>query len=58
MIEPEIHDDKKTEGKGTTVYEKINTRTHTKNQTQNVVTRDFLKKYISFAKAQKAPELH
>jgi hypothetical protein len=23
-----------------------------------VVTRDFLKKYLSFAKAQKAPEIH
>lgn len=58
VIEPEILDDKKNDGKGTTVYEKINTKLHNKNQTSNVVTREFLKKYISFAKAQKNPELH
>lgn len=54
VIEPEINDDKKTDGKGTAVFEK----TLNKGKTTNVVTRDFLKKYISFAKAQKAPELH
>lgn len=58
VIEPEFHDDKKAEGKGTVVYEKLNTKLHNKNQVMNVVTRDFLKKYISFAKSQKAPELH
>lgn len=58
VIEPEIPDDKKTDGKGTTVYEKINPKMQGKNQTHNTVTRDFLKKYISFAKSQKAPELH
>jgi DNA replication licensing factor MCM3 len=68
VIEPEIHDDKKTEGKGTAVFEKsalITTTTTGKGgkHTQQahplqVLTRDFLKKYISFAKAQKAPEIH
>jgi DNA replicative helicase MCM subunit Mcm2 (Cdc46/Mcm family) len=69
VIEPEIHDDKKTEGKGTAVYEKnalitttITTgkggkQTHQAAPLQ-VLTREFLKKYISFAKSQKAPELH
>ena len=52
VIEPELHDDK-NKGKGTIVFEKSSG----KNK-QQVVTRDFLKKYISFAKAQKAPELH
>ncbi|EQD32561.1 DNA-dependent ATPase MCM, partial [mine drainage metagenome] len=52
VIEPELHDDK-NEGKGTIVFEKSSG----KNK-QQVVTRDFLKKYISFAKAQKAPELN
>lgn len=58
VIEPEINDDKKTEGKGTTVFEKVNPMKFSKSQTTSVVTREFLKKYISFAKAQKAPELH
>jgi DNA replication licensing factor MCM3 len=68
VIEPEIHDDKKTEGKGTTVYEKsalITTTTTGKGGKQThqaqplqVLTRDFLKKYISFSKSQKAPEIH
>jgi len=47
------------------VYEKsalITTTTHGKKGAQDssipVLTRDFLKKYISFAKSQKAPELH
>lgn len=42
----------KQDGKGTTVYDKelsTNGKEH--------VTRDFLKKYISFIKSQKAPEL-
>lgn len=42
----------KQDGKGTTVYDKD--LSHGKN---NIVTRDFLKKYISFIKSQKAPEL-
>jgi DNA replication licensing factor MCM3 len=67
VIEPEIHgDDKKGEaGKGTAVFEKnalITTVTNGKKGKQaaplQVLTRDFLKKYISFAKAQKSPELH
>jgi DNA replication licensing factor MCM3 len=29
-----------------------------KKGTSQVVTREFLKKYISYAKSQKAPELH
>ena len=65
VIEPEIHDEKKGDGKGSTVYEKsalITTTTHGKKGTQDssipVLTRDFLKKYISFAKSQKTPELH
>ena len=55
VIEPEMHDDKH-EGKGTQVFEKINTKGA--HNSKNAVTREFLKKYISFAKAQKAPELH
>jgi DNA replication licensing factor MCM3 len=57
VIEPDYIDDKKHEGKGTTVFEKINTKIHGKHQSHNVVTRDFLKKYISYAKSQRAPEL-
>lgn len=44
------------EGKGTTMYEKHISKT-TNNVTRNVVTRDFLKKYLSFVKSQKAPEI-
>jgi DNA replication licensing factor MCM3 len=68
VIEPEIHDDKKNEGKGTSVFEKnalITTTTtgkggkHTQQASPlQVLTREFLKKYISFAKSQKAPEIH
>ena len=62
VIEPEIADDKKTDGKGTTVYEKSALITTVSKKgthpPMQVLTRDFLKKYISFAKAQKAPELH
>ena len=65
VIEPEINDDKKADvGKGTTVFEKSTLITTTRQgktqiaQPLQVVTRDFLKKYISFAKAQKAPEIH
>lgn len=42
----------KQDGKGTTVYDKELSRGE-----KNLVTRDFLKKYISFIKSQKAPEL-
>jgi DNA replication licensing factor MCM3 len=56
VIEQEINDDIKNDGKGTVVYEKINTRLNG-GQKKNIVTREFLKKFISFAKAQKAPEL-
>ena len=44
------------DGKGTTVYEKHVTKT-TNDKTRNVVTREFLKKFLSFIKSQKAPEL-
>jgi hypothetical protein len=53
VIEPEMGDDKTEGGKGTVVFEK-----NANKNAKNVVTREFLKKYISFAKAQKAPELH
>ena len=66
MIEPEVHDEKKQigDGKGTIVYEKSALITTTakgkKSEAQplQVLTREFLKKYISFAKAQKSPEIH
>lgn len=54
VIEPELLENK-NEGKGTTVFDKVTTKGSTNKSS---VTRDFLKKYISFAKAQKAPELH
>jgi DNA replication licensing factor MCM3 len=57
VIEPEMQDEKH-EGKGTQVFEKINTSTGKGAVNKQAVTREFLKKYISFAKAQKAPELH
>ena len=44
------------EGKGTTMFEKHVTKI-TNDVSRNVVTRDFLKKYISFVKSQKAPEI-
>lgn len=53
VIEPtlEAHNNKQ-DGKGTTVYDKdLQTKGY------QLVTRDFLKKYISFIKSQKAPEL-
>ena len=62
VIEREIADDKKNDGKGTAIFEKSALITLRKSgkvqEPQQVLTRDFLKKYISFAKAQKAPELH
>lgn len=56
VVEPEVRDDAKADGRGTTIYEKHIQKT-TGRVTRNVVTRDFLKKFLSFAKSQKAPEL-
>ena len=54
MIEPTLDlNTNKQDGKGTTVYDK-EIATHSGHQ---LVTRDFLKKYISFIKSQKPPEL-
>lgn len=52
VIEPTIDGINKQDGKGTTVYDK-----ELSSQKDKLVTRDFLKKYISFMKSQKAPEL-
>jgi DNA replicative helicase MCM subunit Mcm2 (Cdc46/Mcm family) len=43
------------DGKGSTVYDKE--MSSGSKSTQMVVTRDFLKKYISYVKSQKDPEL-
>ena len=56
VVEPEMKYGDKNEGKGTTMFEKHVTKT-TNKVTRNVVTRDFLKKYLSFVKSQKVPEL-
>ena len=52
VIEPEV-DEKRTDGKGSQMFDKLNTKLYggKGHHTFNVVTRDFLKKYISFAKA-------
>jgi DNA replication licensing factor MCM3 len=55
VIEPELSM-LKDEGKGTSMFEKGIANAKTSKAT-NVVTREFLKKYISFAKSQKAPEI-
>lgn len=55
MIESTVRDDK-NDGKNTQVYEKNMTKT-TLNVKRNVVTREFLKKFISYVKSQKAPEI-
>jgi DNA replication licensing factor MCM3 len=55
VIEPELALIK-DEGKGTNMFEKGIANGKLSKAT-NVVTRDFLKKYISFAKSQKAPEI-
>jgi DNA replication licensing factor MCM3 len=55
VVEPETKGDK-GDGKGSTVFEKSMKKT-TNNVTRNVITRDFLKKYLSYVKAQKAPEI-
>lgn len=46
----------KNDAKGTNMFEK-NMKKTTGNKTRNVVTRDFLKRYISYVKSQKAPEI-
>jgi DNA replication licensing factor MCM3 len=56
VVEPLVQDENKMEGKGTTMFEKHVTKT-TNNVSRAVVTRDFLKKFLSFVKSQKAPEL-
>lgn len=50
VVEPEVRDGAKTEGRGTTIFEKHIQKT-TARVTRNVVTRDFLKKYLSFVKS-------
>jgi len=55
VIESTVRDDK-NDGKNTQVYEKNMTKT-TLNVKRNVVTREFLKKFISYVKSQKAPEI-
>ena len=47
-------------GAGSVMFEKLNIKMQSSSSGQqklNIVTREFLKKYISFAKAQKLPEL-
>jgi len=56
IVERDMSDNKHQEEKGTAVYEKENYNAKGKNNT-SCVTREFLKKYISFCKAQKAPEI-
>ena len=54
VIEKEIKADKTTrDGKGTTMWEKDLGTGNSK-----LVTREFLKKYISWTKSQKTPEIH
>jgi DNA replicative helicase MCM subunit Mcm2 (Cdc46/Mcm family) len=50
VIEPEIKVDQKNEGKGTSIFEKGLLKT-TGNVTRNVITREFLKRYLSFVKS-------
>lgn len=54
VIEPELGEEKK-DSKANNMYEK--TFNPTSGKKSQIVTRDFLKKYISYAKSQKAPEL-
>ena len=56
VIEPELKDDAAADAKGASIFEKHIQKTSGK-VTRNVVTREFLKKYLSFVKSQKAPEL-
>lgn len=55
VIEPELKLDKNQKGNAT-VFEKNLTKT-TAGVTRQVVTRDFLKKYLSFIKSQKNPDM-
>lgn len=50
VIEPEIKIDQKNEGKGTSIFEKGLLKT-SGNVTRNVITREFLKRYLSFVKS-------
>ncbi len=54
VIEPEMGEEKK-DAKNASIYERTYKGASKKNTT--IVTRDFLKKYISYAKSQKSPEL-
>lgn len=56
VIERDLNIENRQDGKGTTVFEK-DLATGARQGTR-LVTRDFLKKYISFVKSRKAPELH
>lgn len=51
VIEPDFREEKKNDGKASSMYDKLNINLHNKHQTMNIVTREFLKKYISYAKA-------
>ena len=54
VVEPEMQKEK-NEGKSGLIYEKSSVTVAGKQV--NIVTRDFLRKFISFAKSQKAPQL-
>jgi len=54
VIEKDHQAEANKEAKGTSIFEK-----QLKSTTgSDLLTRDFLKKYVSFVKAQKVPELH
>jgi DNA replication licensing factor MCM3 len=54
VIEKDHQAEANKEAKGTSIFEKqMKTTTG-----EDLLTRDFLKKYVSFVKSQKAPELH
>ena len=55
VIERDLNVENKQDGKGTTVFEK-DLATGVK-QGSRIVTREFLKKYISFVRSRKAPEI-
>ena len=55
VIERELNVENKQDGKGTTVFEK-DLATGARQGTK-LVTRDFLKKYISFVRSRKSPEI-
>lgn len=61
IIEPEVSD--KPLSSSASMFEKLNTKMQSTvssgmNHKLSIVTREFLKKYISFAKAQRMPDLH